>query len=537
MAMNPVEPRQTSAGGAWPAWVLAGAVCLFLGVTAWVNLHNMELSFLSLRTVDEDAIYRIAERMYRGLAVGPWRDFFNIIYFSYGFVYFFLLWLVTLPGHLLARPEVAVFAARMLSAGFAAATMLLLYRWVSVRAGSRAWGMAAALALLALPEFWVLAMLIRPDHGMNFLVLACLVLLDLWRPRDDRRRLLAGAALLTAAMSFKLQAGLYAPAVALLLVVQGWREQNWRPAGLGRGLSRAVVVGVLCLVLYFLFNPYMFHPLGLHYWWRELTGELASNATDHFAFVLPSLGLKLAHVARHYMPIWLGVALVALSLGLAALPTRRDRLAPAAALIAAVVLPGVYLLTQVAKVWTQYYLTPFTLLPVLVFMLLPAPAGAASSRQRWAGLALALVLAVQGVPAVWPMVKAMPRPEAAARELRRQVGRALTGLVSPGSVLAVSPGLPVPFKALGLPYHQVLPIPGALPKEYIAQADILVISKHDDYFTGPVGQDSPWGRQLAEARRRLDAMVAGRDPKWALVRQTPDLLVFRARGKGAGGSS
>ena len=497
-------------------WITLGiSIVLFATAITWANVQNVDIGLVGKRSSDEYAFTLVLCRMYEGVLTLNPRDFFNISFFSYGFPYFFLQLILTVPAQILHSYEAILIVGRSFSLAWAVGTLALAAWWINRRAGSWGYGLAAVWLMIAMPGLTNLSVQMHPDTMMCFFVLAGFVAAAELNPARSRDVIIVGLLCGLGACA-KIQIVIYAPFIAMLMGLRVLLEHNE-----GRFQTRlvpaagvAASVGLLTPVTYLVLNPFLVKGEALQAFIRDFNENMASNATNQFSYMLPTVTEKLDMLAQYYFPVALLVAVfAALVLAIYWFKCPLTTLVPELSILCCGAVTCIYIFITVHKTWDSYYLASF----VLLIVSLLAIAGRVLPRRRPVRIGLGVIAATALT------LIAVRTPAAISARIvddgpERPVSASIVSLVSSplervtDPQLLISPYTPFQFQKLGLSITHVHSIKGVLADKQLDDANIIIIRKNDIYFTGPtVALDNQLGEEAREARKRIDVMRANKD--------------------------
>ena len=507
---------------------------LFAGAVTWANIHNLDIGLVSKRSIDEYFFILVLSRMFEGMLSLDPRNFFNISFFSYGFPYFFLQMVLTIPAQLAHSYEAMLIIARSFSLAWALGALALSAWWIRRRTGSWVYALLAVWLMIAMPGFVHMTTIMHPDTMMNFFLLTAFVAAAELEPARRRDVVIVGLLCGLGACA-KIQIVIYIPFVAMLLgarVLMAHSGPDNLRARLVPAAGAVGAVGLLTPVTYLVLNPFLVRGEALHAFIHDFRQNMESNATNHFTYVLPTAADKLHMLMQSYVPVPVLVVVAAALVVVAA--WRRypfSKLLPELSMLAAGALSCVYVFVGVEKTWDSYYLPSFILLTVSLISLggRIAPRGARLQVGLGAALAIALALFALRTPVAIAAPIVDDGPE--AREsvpIVFLVAGPLKQIADPH--IMISSFTPFQFQKLGLRITQVIYVSGALNAEQMDKANILVIRKNDIYFE-PVllARKGPAGAELRQSRKRIDTMRAGKDNDFLLCAENVTALVFCRR--------
>jgi 4-amino-4-deoxy-L-arabinose transferase-like glycosyltransferase len=516
------------------AAAIAVSAVLFAAALTWSNAHNLNLGIVSHRSVDEFFFVRVLARMYDGMLALDARNFFNISFFNYGFPYFFAQMILSMPALMTHSLSAVLLIARSFSLAWTVAAMLLGAWWVARRTGSWAFALLAFWLVAAMPGIVEMSTVAHPDTMMSFFLLAAFVAAAELDPARSRSILIV-AGLCGLGACAKIQIGMYLPFVGAFLALRVFLDRAGAVAWPSRAVSAVkagAAVGLLPPLIYLVLNPFLLRGEAFHAFLRDFRENMESNATNHFAYALPTASDKLDMLTHSYYPASAVLAAVAVLALLAAWRRLAVRdLIPEIAIAGTGLLTATYIFISVQKIWTSYYLPSFVLLAVALVSLAGRAAPAGRAARIGTGLALAGAL----------LAVALRLPSAVVARIfddgpdLRQSEMYVSLVAEPlkhirNARVMLTPYTPFEFERLGLRITQVTVVAGTLGAYETDKADMLVLRKNDMYFDRvQLAQQSPRGVEIRQSRARIESMLAGTEKEFLLCAQNSAAYVFCRR--------
>lgn len=450
--------------------VISPAPMLFfalLAALASVNAHYLKLGFLSLHSIDEYAFHGSLLNMYDGLLERNIQKFFAFNFYNYGFGFFCINFLATLPfldGH---HNALAIYVPRMVTSLTALIGLYSLYRIARLQLNALTACLFVVL-VVSMPAFWVNAAWFHPD----WLQITCLLVAFYYFVRNDE---LAGHNYWYGILWFGLAAGLgkfqaftFLPFLAVYIFHDEITRLDF--SEFTAHLKRAILSFAAVFGTFVALNPYLFHPTGRRAFLSVLDANLLSNATAHGLTVKYSLAEKISHaVFDYYLNPALFIVFVLLSAFWCIDCFRSDKRRSFQALAFYCIIYLGYLLFAVNKDWQSYYLgllIPGVLLAVpLVCTLRPA--------SRVILLLVALISQVAYYGLSYADIATLSYRSNAAEQVDQHqaisdfIVQSLKDKVSVGSTVLISPYTGFSFETLGINYRNVFVIYGPLGYDMI----------------------------------------------------------------------
>jgi hypothetical protein len=342
-------------------------IFLIFLVFSYFNYRHLNLGFLQNYSLDEYAFHGSLLNMYEGLISFDVRKFFSFHFYSYGFSFFFLNLLATLPFFATDNIEMTIYIPRLISSIFAISSLYLVYK-IAKEYLDRTSSIIISLIIVSMPGFWVNAFWFHPDWMMVFFILLTIFffLKDNWK--NDKYFWL-GSISFGLAIASKIQAVTFIPFIFLYVFYDNIKNTNiikffFRIRIFTKALS-------LSLLVFIFANPYIIHPKGFNAFVLSFLENLESNSTNHGTAGILTISDKINNaIYYYYVDKFIFVFLILISLFLLFKIFKKEDNRNLLNLVAAYFLINIgYLLIFVNKDWNHYYLPIFTVAPLLFISL------------------------------------------------------------------------------------------------------------------------------------------------------------------------
>ena len=95
-------------------------------IFAYVNYRHLNLGFLSIYSLDEYAFHGALLTMYEGLLSLDIKKIFSFEFYNYGFCFFALNLLATIPFFISNNTEMTIYIPRLITSFFAVSSLFCL---------------------------------------------------------------------------------------------------------------------------------------------------------------------------------------------------------------------------------------------------------------------------------------------------------------------------------------------------------------------------------------------------------------------------
>jgi len=330
---------------------------------SYYNYRHLNLGFLQNYSIDEYAFHGSLLYMYEGLISFDVRKFFSFQFYSYGFIFFALNLLATLPFFATDNIEMTIYMPRIITSIFAVGSLYLVYKIAKKYLDSRS-SIIISLIAVSMPGFWVNAFWFHPDWMMTFFIILTIYffLKDNWK---NDKYFWSGSISFGLAIASKIQAITFIPFIFLYVFYDNIKNKNiinffFRIKIFTKVLS-------LSLLIFIFANPYIVHPRGFNAFVTSFLENLESNATNHGTVGILTITDKINNAINYYyVDTFIFVFLIFISLFLLLKIFKKEDNKNLLYLAAAYFLINIcYLLIFVNKDWNHYYLPIFIVSPLL----------------------------------------------------------------------------------------------------------------------------------------------------------------------------
>jgi|GEM_PF-2790342 len=335
---------------------LLGFWLLILSVLVFIDSKFTNLGFLQLHSIDEFVFQGSLLHMYQGLTTFKLSSLFGFGFYQYGFGYFLLNLLITLPAFILKNYAWTIFLPRLVSSISAILVLVFLYKLSQRFVGNKESFFLVILAIL-MPGFWINATYFHPDWLMTLMLVISLFFTE----RDNwlyGKNYWWAVGFFALTVSIKYQALTFLPLLVIYIFYSELACLNFN-----KFLNNLVLLLKslgLVILIFLLSNPYLLHPLGWCAFKDSLFSNLASNATNHGAVQTVSLIAKISNPLNFYYLTVIPLVVFFLAVLYYLFIFFKKRGQSFTGLVAWVFLINLfYLLFFVNKAWNQYYLPVF----------------------------------------------------------------------------------------------------------------------------------------------------------------------------------
>jgi len=467
-------------------------------ILCYLNYRHLELGFLSLHSIDEYAFHGILLKMYDGLVSLNVKQLFSFSFHSYGFGFFFLNLIATIPFLIVDNIAMVIYVPRLVTSMFAVGSLWFVYKTAEIYTDKTV-STSAVMFIAFMPAFWRNAMWFHPDWMMTFFVILSLYFFA----RDNfafRNYFWCANISLGAALASKIQALTCLPLLLFYLFYDNLAQL--KISDFFEKFKLLLKSCIIILTVFVLTNPYLIHPKGMRVFFSSFVENMQSNASNHGIDVQPTVIDKLNNaVGFYYLNQLFFFSLVVISILLIARVLKRNVSKSIFPPVAAYSLINiVYLFTMVNKDWQHYYLTIFCVSALLWVY-------AVNHFTAYRKTIVAILLLTHVVFNLTGFNFILTRgyhPELEISkekmtELSAVLVRELNGHVNKNTNILIDPYLPFDFLSLGLRYDNIHVIygpisdwmlnleafleknPGADPSRFLTK-DFIIISKKSVYF-------------------------------------------------------
>ena len=470
----------------------------------FLDFQNSNVGFLPLHSIDEDAFYGSLRGMYLGLIGHKFSALFGYGFYQYGFIYFFLNLLATLPAFIAKNTALVIVIPRLVTSFFAVGSLVVIYK-ISRFYLSELLSVLFCLFFATLPGFWFNATWFHPDWSMTFFLLLSVLYLvrDSWKFKKD---FYLAVLFYSLAVAFKYQAVTVLPVLIIYVFYENIQSLNFHDI---KNKIRLFLLSLSSVVgVFFLGNPYIAHPMGWVVFKSALFGNLNSNTTNNGTVRLVPIWDKLSlTVSDYYLNGLFLLVLLAVSIYLIYTLFKEKEKNVLSVIATNFLVNLFYLLIFVNKDWQIYYL------PVFMIGLLVLLAVSSKINRKKLSVLFLIIISCQLVfysRSYYSMVVTSSRDsrsldfndysDSQNKEMNSFVLGQFKDKVSSGGAVLISPYTPFEYEKIGLSYEQVRVIYGPI-SEINIDKDAYVKSQR--MFWGKIKTDE----ELARSFKKIDFIV------------------------------
>ena len=323
-------------------------------ILAYVNYRHLNIGFLSLVEIDEYAFHHSLINMFEGVIELDVIKLFSYFLYSYGFIFFFINLIFTLPFFLFDNTEMTIYLPRIVSSLFAVGSLYITYL-IALRRSNILISFSIVFLIFSMPGFWRNAMWFHPDWMMTFFIFISIYYFNKDSFSYKKYFWYANVAL-GFAISSKLQAITFYPFLFFYIFYENFNLRNIDHVKIK--IILLIKSFVLTVFIFLITNPYILHPLGFEAWVVDFISNMKSNNASHGSGQLLSWNSKLENAINtfYYTLIIFIILLILLIIN-----TFRyfvDKNKNIKNVISLYVLINLaYLIIFVNKDWQHYYLT------------------------------------------------------------------------------------------------------------------------------------------------------------------------------------
>jgi len=463
-------------------------------VLAYINYRHLNIGFLSLYSIDEYAFHGSLINMYNGLTTLDIKKLFSFGFYSYGFGFFFLNLLATVPFFATDNIEMTIYIPRVITSIFAVGSLWFIYK-ITREYADKYFSILVVLIVLAMPGFWKNTLWFHPDWMMVFFILLSTYLFT----KDNfeyKKYFWWAICALGIAISVKVQAITFLPFLFLYLFYDNFQYKNIEQITYKIKLFLKSFFSLFAIFV--ITNPYLIHPRGLKAFIAMFIENMKSNATNHGKVGDVSILEKIQNaIDFYYLDTVLFLAVFVLSIIVLFSILKKDHKKSILPLISLYFITNiVYLFLMVNKDWQHYYLAIFTLVPLLFIYF---------NRYKYiiVGGVLLMQLSTHISQYQDVLTKGFHPEKEISVEKKLEISNSLTNLLKPyiekTTNILISPYQPFDFRSVGLKYKNIYVIYGPLAKNSInldafieksnskdpskfKKKQFVILSKKDIYF-------------------------------------------------------
>ena len=461
---------------------------------AYINYRHLNIGFLSLYSIDEYAFHGSLVYMYDGLTSLDIKKLFYFRFYSYGFGFFFINLIATAPFFAVDNIEMTIYIPRIITSLFAVGSVWFVYKTARLYS-TKYISILIALIILTMPGFYRNALWFHPDWMMTFFVVLSVYLFA----KDDwnfKKYFWWATAAFGFSLATKIQAITFIPFVFLYIFYDSFKYKTFK--GLKQKIKLFFKSIGIALSIFIIANPYLIHPSGLKAFTLSFVANMKSNAENHGVDAEVTISDKLLNVIDfYYMEVALFIIILALAIYISFTIFKKSSKKSILPLISIYFIVNIaYLFFIVNKDWQHYYLTIFTLIPLILMYV-------TNRFNKYNYLILGIFIAVQvslHIPEYRPLLNPIIE---LSKEERLKISNDLNSVLEPfvtsDTNILISAYQPFDFRSIGLVYENVhlvseeiledmfvlevyLKKPMAEDRPKFKQKDFIVLSKNSIYF-------------------------------------------------------
>lgn len=238
----------------------------------YIDCHFLDIGFLPLHSIDEYAFHGSLLNIYSGIIGFSPSLMFRTGFYSYGFLYFFINFIFSLPFLIFAKTSITILIPKVVSSISAVVMLLYVYKFYALFADKKI-VIFPILAIILMPGFWMYGSWFHPDMMMS-----CFLVMTAYQLAEDRggygkNYWLAGL-FYALSLSIKFQAITYFPLFAFYNLFYSSKSIKDR-------FVKFIKISLMAVGIFILTNPYILHSLGFNIFKQSLSDNIASNTTNH----------------------------------------------------------------------------------------------------------------------------------------------------------------------------------------------------------------------------------------------------------------
>lgn len=468
--------------------ILVLSVVVFL-ILAYFNFRHLNIGYLSLYSIDEYAFHQSLLNMYDGLTNFSIVKLFSFNFYSYGFIFFIINTLAAFPFIASGNVEMTIYIPRIITSLFAVGSFWYLYK-IAKLYSDKYFSLLLSFVLFTMPGFWKNAMWFHPDWMMTFFIILSSYFLckDEW---NFKKYFWWAGVVFGLALGTKIQAITFLPFVFMYVFYDNFKFRVFYNLKVKVKIFSKFVAIVM---LTFLFsNPYLIHPAGLRLFISSFVSNMKSNATNHGLNVKVTLFEKVYNaIDFYYLNVFIFLLLFILSFYLIGLIFKKDDKKSIVNLVGFYFAINIlYMFLLVNKDWQHYYLTAFTLSPLLLLFFV-------NKFYKYKHYIIGGIILLQIGTHINEYKNVLttgyhPEYEMADRkqnEVSNSLIKDLEFVINDNTNILISPYTPFDYCKLGLNYNNIMIIYGPISEEMFKsnenaepkEIDLIVLSKNDVYF-------------------------------------------------------
>lgn len=245
---------------------------------AIINFENLDIGLLQFFSIDEYAFHGSIMRIFDGFKTFNLKKIMTPGFVNYGYAYFFLNFLVSLPFMLLEKTELIIYIPRMISAFFAVASFFYYAKICEVCIKTPYRYTCYSLCIL-IPGFWINGAWFHPDW-----VMTCFLIISVYFLIKDNFKFgifyMIGLIMYAISIGVKIQAIEFMPIFLLYILKAGIYSRTVKNKSI-RILKEIFILTLVIFIIFVLFNPTFIIPAGFKNWINFFIENMISNKTNH----------------------------------------------------------------------------------------------------------------------------------------------------------------------------------------------------------------------------------------------------------------
>ena len=339
-----------------------------LVILACLNYKYLNIGFLSNYSIDEYAFHGSLLNMYEGLITLDIKKLFSFDFYSYGFCFFFLNLLAVIPFIASDNIEMSIYIPRIITSLFAVGSIWYIYKIAKLHVNVYS-SILVSVIVLTMPGFWKNAMWFHPDWMMTFFIVLTIYFFqkDNW---DFKKYFWWASIALGFSFATKVQAITFMPFVFVYVFFDNIKDKNFE--NFSKRIKLMFKFICLTLLLFIVANPYLLHPTGLKAFMSSFTKNMNSNATNHGSYIKTTIADKISNaIDLYYLNTFVFYGFILIAFYLIFILFKRESKKTIIPIVGIYFLVNIiYLFVMVNKDWQHYYLSIFTVVPLILIALI-----------------------------------------------------------------------------------------------------------------------------------------------------------------------
>ena len=242
----------------------------------FLHIEWNDLSILQARSLDEYAFVEPLINISDGIKVSSLEQIFSFIFYSYGFLYFFLNFLSTFLYLDEIMNPAFISSIRVLAVSIFCANLLIFYKIIDQSIISLPERVVLMFILVTMPAIWTFSGYIHPDFLMMCSFLAS-VMSMIKADKQINKFYWFSLAFYGFAISIKFQALIFFP-----FYIWVWLAFLFDRSAKKVFVFRSIVKSLfLILFIFIATNPYVLSSQGFDAWMASIDADFVSNKTNH----------------------------------------------------------------------------------------------------------------------------------------------------------------------------------------------------------------------------------------------------------------